>query len=605
MKIKSIEICNHKSIGETDNKIIFDTDIIALIGKNESGKSNVLTAIKDIKFFSNALDTSFKTINRKTENPVKIIFDIEFSENDFRAIDLIVPKDSIKFTFSLHNKKYVQMEFSGSFQQAILNDTELMSLRDDFIQFVNKIRKENINNLDINNNTNLILHWLENIDSIYFHYNTKWFRENIANRTEEMKRKFPLFNDKLNMYFSKFRTIMPAVFYYKEEDLLVNSYVLKEVLEQKLLEGDNILNKFIKALDLTNDKFEKCITEQDAGRKEGYRRSFEENFEKLTDEFNNFYKSETVHTRIRFENETCSFFIRTGGGADLPLSERSDGLRWYFNFFIALQSAKIQKSALVLIDEPAIRLHINAQREVLRLFGKIAESGLQIIYTTHSPYMIDSNSLERVRPIIKNNDITSIHKNCYHPIDSVNISKMETLTPIIHALGCNLKFNLGPSSLRCNLVVEGITDYFYLKTMFHFLGYSEDMIPYLLPCAGVDNISKVVTILYGWGLEFKVLLDNDKAGQREYRTLHKILIDEIGSKVFYVEDGNDSSTSITIENLLAQEDISKLVNSDKTLRAREFMIKVSNGEFIPSQETIDKFTALFLKMDFKSEEKVL
>ena len=85
-----------------------------------------------------------------------------------------------------------------------------------------------------------------------------------------------------------------------------------------------------------------------------------------------------------------------------------------------------------------------------------------------------------------------------------------------------------------------------------------------------------------------------------------IILQLLSSKVFYVDDeNNNSSTPITIENLLATEDISKLAIADKTLQAREFMIKVSNGEFIPSQNTIDKFTALFLKMDFKNKGKAL
>ena len=50
MKIKSIIISNYKSLGEERNVLLLEDNITALIGKNDSGKSNILEALGNISF---------------------------------------------------------------------------------------------------------------------------------------------------------------------------------------------------------------------------------------------------------------------------------------------------------------------------------------------------------------------------------------------------------------------------------------------------------------------------------------------------------------------------------------------------------------------------
>ncbi|WP_078554289.1 hypothetical protein [Bacillus alkalicellulosilyticus] len=93
---------------------------------------------------------------------------------------------------------------------------------------------------------------------------------------------------------------------------------------------------------------------------------------------------------------------------------------------------------------------------------------------------------------------------------------METLSPLVQAIGADLKFNIGPSS-KNNLITEGITDYMYLNAMLNYLEI--DNAPNIIPSAGVSNINRVVSILIGWGCGFKILLDYDSAGYNEYDVL--------------------------------------------------------------------------------------
>ena len=59
---------------------------------------------------------------------------------------------------------------------------------------------------------------------------------------------------------------------------------------------------------------------------------------------------------------------------------------------------------MYLLDEPGTSLHVNAQRELLKLFQHLAGKGNQVVYTTHSPYMLDleTDGVHRIRAVVKN-----------------------------------------------------------------------------------------------------------------------------------------------------------------------------------------------------------
>ena len=84
MRVIGIKIDNYKSFGDELNVLRFDSeDALGLIGKNESGKSNTLNALKDIRFFENFSTNIFENKNRITNKDVIVSVDIEFSKEDF------------------------------------------------------------------------------------------------------------------------------------------------------------------------------------------------------------------------------------------------------------------------------------------------------------------------------------------------------------------------------------------------------------------------------------------------------------------------------------------------------------------------------------------
>ncbi|RPI41157.1 MAG: hypothetical protein EHM46_06805, partial [Bacteroidetes bacterium] len=78
--------------------------------------------------------------------------------------------------------------------------------------------------------------------------------------------------------------------------------------------------------------------------------------------------------------------------------QRSRGVRWFLSFFLELKATAMdrsQKNKVLLIDEPGVSLHARAQEDVLKVFDDIKDQ-MQIIYTTHSPHLIDVNKLYRI-----------------------------------------------------------------------------------------------------------------------------------------------------------------------------------------------------------------
>ena len=256
-----------------------------------------------------------------------------------------------------------------------------------------------------------------------------------------------------------------------------------------------------------------------------------------------------------------------------------------------------------MLDEPGVYLHVNAQKELLNLFNDLTTEKNQIVYTTHSPYMINNKDLLNVRAIDKDDKgITRIHKNIYSQNLSSD-SKMETISPLVKAIGADFRFNIGPSSIF-NIVTEGISDYIYMQTFIKYFNIANP--PSVIPLAGVTNANKVISILIGWGADFKILFDYDKAGFDEHKKIIKDLDETLENRIVYVnckvkpEKVIERSEHETIESLIHDDDFKKLSNpfivedkNTKIIAAREFHDKVVSGDIIPTEYTVEKFKILF------------
>jgi predicted ATP-dependent endonuclease of OLD family len=227
----------------------------------------------------------------------------------------------------------------------------------------------------------------------------------------------------------------------------------------------------------------------------------------------------------------------------LRFTDHSAGFQWFFSFLAAFSEYEHKDPPVViLLDEPAVGLHAKAQADFLRFIEERLSKRCQVIYTTHSPFMVQPGKLERVR-LVEDRD-----KQTGAVVTSDVLTRdRDTLFPLQGALGYDLVQHLFMA--ENNLVVEGTSDYAYLKVISDFLeskGRTHlDQKWSIVPVGGADLIPTFVALL-GNHLELTVLVDSRKGGNQRLERMARdgfleqqriILIGEvIGRKAADIED---------------------------------------------------------------------
>lgn len=85
---------------------------------------------------------------------------------------------------------------------------------------------------------------------------------------------------------------------------------------------------------------------------------------------------------------------------EVNLDERSRGFRWFFSFYITFAAdtdGGAADNAVLLLDEPGLHLHARGQQDLLEHFAKDFRN--QILWTTHSPFMVPFDEPAAVRSV--------------------------------------------------------------------------------------------------------------------------------------------------------------------------------------------------------------
>lgn len=94
---------------------------------------------------------------------------------------------------------------------------------------------------------------------------------------------------------------------------------------------------------------------------------------------------------------------------------RSLGFRWYMSFYVNFITQTFEAKAneyVFLIDEPGIHLHPAGQKDLVHVLEDLSIKN-QVIYTTHSPFMIDRQNPERVLLVQKDKEGTKVDNHAY------------------------------------------------------------------------------------------------------------------------------------------------------------------------------------------------
>ena len=609
IKLTKIKIKEYKSIYETELDI--NDRIIVIAGKNESGKTNILKALRD--GIQDKFDDDCKPLGLDRTNPT-LEMEFEFAGEYLNKIySKKIFKNKEIYTLNIIRSMNVIDKVSGS-------------LIEEIKEYINKeIAKIVENNSEIINDFSNLKSdiYFEGVDGkqyvieyITFYFVNQLFYngdkedlpfvadlqskieedadgnqiefENIEKLVKIIEEKFKEqkeFIDDINnknifsdfVYFSSFDDMLPDEIDYLELE--------KEEYRKNNTGFINLLNY----LNISVEEFVKRMNE-DVRNVQNYLRNLST---KMTGNFSDIYTQETIELSLQKDGSkiVINIFDKNDKDYSKKPSQRSQGFQWFLAFYLVLNSKKCKDNTILLIDEPGLFLHAKAQEDILNYFETKIHN--QIIYTTHSPFLIDVNNMHRVRFAINNRDDNNGTKiiNKYYAV-----SDFDTITPLITAIGYNIAKNPLEFGHGLNIITEGITDRYYLLSFMKLLNIENTNI-HIIPSKGVSQIHYLVSIALGWGIDFKILMDNDKAAKDAKKELKKtILLYEENELIVSVSDQSNS----TIETLFENNDIDlNNLKENKTLIAFDFYQKVLNDEIKRedlSKETIDNFEKLFKKL---------
>jgi len=244
----------------------------------------------------------------------------------------------------------------------------------------------------------------------------------------------------------------------------------------------------------------------------------------ITDQVFNFWK-QNGHLEVEFDirpdskelapfNNGANLYIRIKNQrhrVSVPFNQRSKGFIWFFSFLAWFDSIQQQlvddeecSNIILLLDEPGLSLHALAQADFLRYIDDLS-SKHQVLYTTHSPFMVHSDRLHQVRVVEDRDQIGTVIS------DNIDGSDPKTIFPLQAALGYTLAQNLFVS--KRNLLVEGPADLIYLK--FFSLALESLSRPFLreditiVPTGGLDKVATFIALLGGNQLEMCIMHDSN------------------------------------------------------------------------------------------------
>ena len=244
---------------------------------------------------------------------------------------------------------------------------------------------------------------------------------------------------------------------------------------------------------------------------------------------------------------------------------------------------------IILLDEPGLALHALAQADFLRYIDRLAENH-QVLYTTHSPFMVNSDRLHQIRVVEDKPKVGTVVG------DNLAGSDAKTIFPLQAALGWTIAQNLFIS--KRNLLVEGPSELLYLQVVSSLMEREgecflrADMT--IVPTGGLDNLATFVALLGASGLKLTVL--HDYKGSPEQK-LNSLVRDKLMSakSLFNVAQFRDSANPTRPTDIEDLFPIDLYLNYfNVTFREQLGTVSITEAD-LPDGERIVHRIAQFLK----------
>lgn len=275
---------------------------------------------------------------------------------------------------------------------------------------------------------------------------------------------------------------------------------------------------------------------------------------KLTREFSDWWKQGNYKFRFDADGDYFTIWVSDEKRPDeVGLELRSTGLQWFISFFlIFLVESKYQhKDAILLLDEAGLTLHPKAQKDLCLFFNSLAK-GNQIIHTTHSPFIVDTNNIDRCKVVYVDKDgYTVASSNLRESDDKLN---EQSIYAVHAALGLSVSDILFQGCKP--VIVEGPSDQIYLSAIKQVLIALKQFAPkeelVFIPSGGVKGIPGVVSILGSKSGKLPiVIVDSDKSGKDTKAKLLSQLYKDDKQSILEIKDflGNEIENA-EVEDLI-------------------------------------------------------
>jgi predicted ATP-dependent endonuclease of OLD family len=529
IKLKKVEIDKYKSFLEKQ-EIDIEDGVTRVVGKNESGKTALLEAISKFNYFDSEDDTfEFNSTNDYPRSKLKT-YQQNYPNNDFEVI---------KCTFELSDSLLEAIKQDVG--EGVFEDKEIViskkydNKKSYYISTnVNKFINNFLGNYNIDNETSNILNQVESLEELIEKLKSDESLNHILTDLNEkyIKKSFDEFKNKVSGYIAKeyISKNLPEFLYFDEY------YSLPSTINLNKFKSGNINDEFTKEqnditkalFELANIDIDKVMNSDDY---EDFIAELEATSNNITDKLLEYWttnKNLEIEFDIQSKEKPSTRVVEKilqirikniKHRVTLPLKNRSKGFIWFFSFLVWFSKVQQKKNIIILLDEPGLNLHAEAQGDLLRYIDEELVPNYQVIYTTHSPFMIDSEKLDEVRTVYDSNDSKkgSIISNALEEKDQ------GTLFPLQAALGYNLAQNLYISEK--NLLVEGVADLMYLTVISGILnslgreGLNDDIT--IVPVGGLDKVATFISLLRGNKLNMVCLLDTftDQKGKARLENL--------------------------------------------------------------------------------------
>ena len=614
MEIKSFRIKNYCSIKDSGVCYMSGDNVTILAGKNESGKTAILEALEDFNTEKDIREEAIRIQNEEAKPEIAVTFEIHeetlnkiFNEINFKVetsepSDLeIIKKYPREYLLSEESVEMLSIKgeqlLKRAQQETIEIYEQIKNIYSDFPQIGGTLPETNLD--DIMNFRSQLKSFKKEIQPNLTQISDEEIRNNFIKALEEIINKITEI-DNLGYVEKKF---IEQIKQWIPNFILFSAFDDVFPSEIPLSEAPN--NELIKDLVIISDLDLELITSGHITLKTRHKKQLNV---KLNKNYEKFWKQDFTNLCIDWESGNLYFFIEENGHFYSP-NRRSKGKQWHLAFYVRVSArAKEEVPNIILIDEPGLFLHATAQEDILRKLEDSANAA-PIVFSTHSPYLIKVDGLNRIRLISKTEEEGTVISNKIH-----KGADKETLTPIITAIGLDLSMGLDIAKDN-NIIVEGITDYYYLSAFKELLKFEFKKDVHFIPSVGADKFSFLVPLLIGWGLNYCAVLDTDKKGRD---TEKKLLKDfgHTGIKIIPVSENKDDEIEDLFErgnfteyvlNVESNEVPTNKKNSeiikqknggyDKVLLSKSFFEKIKDGSLSLSTTTNENFKKLLEKIN--------